>query len=389
LRKRFVRVLTVTGHYLPGYKGGGPIKTIKNLFDRVGKEIAFKLITSDRDLGSDIPYLDVKHDTWNTVGNAKVFYSQAGLVGFKQIARIIREKDYDVLYLNSFFSLRFSILPLLIAKLLRQKVIIGVRGEFSDGALSIKPFKKRIYINLFKTFQLYRGIVFQASSEYEAADIQKILGYRSNVFIAENIGSQEFTNNMVQRTLGPLNAVFVSRISPMKNLLVALEILKDVKQPLTYHIYGPIEDQSYWKRCEEVINTLPHHIKAEYKGVLKPADVVKTMANYNLFFMPTKGENYGHVITEALCAGLPLLIADTTPWRNLQAQSIGWDLPLNEPGRFSEILDQLAVIPAGEYLIMREIVLAWAKDKFSQSDAVEANLNMFRYAYEKGIKSDV
>jgi len=32
---------------------------------------------------------------------------------------------------------------------------------------------------------------------------------------------------------------------------------------------------------------------------------------------------------------------------------------------------------------MRENVLAWAKHKFSQQDAIEANIAMFRYSYEK------
>ena len=108
-----------------------------------------------------------------------------------------------------------------------------------------------------------------------------------------------------------------------------------------------------------------------------------TLSAYDMFFMPTKGENYGHVIAEALCAGLPILIADTTPWRNLQEQGIGWDLPLNDPNAFSTAIDQLALMPAEQHVQMRETVLAWAKNKFSQRDAIDANIAMFRYAYEK------
>jgi|TARA_Y100000296_G_C5178472_1_gene261647 hypothetical protein len=99
-----VRVLTLTGQYLPGYKGGGPIKTIKNLFDQAGDEITFKLITSDRDLGDTAPYTSVICGAWNQVGNASVFYAQAGKTGYAQITRQLRTKDYDIVYLNSFFS---------------------------------------------------------------------------------------------------------------------------------------------------------------------------------------------------------------------------------------------------------------------------------------------
>lgn len=376
-------ILTFTGFYLPGYKGGGPIKTIKNLFDLADDEIIFKLITSDRDLGDKKPYASVTCGAWNQVSTASVFYAQPGKTGYAQIAHQLRAKDYDVVYLNSFFSPRFSFFPLLLAKALRQKVVLGPRGEFSEGALPLKPFKKRVFISVFKLLGLHRGTVFQASSDYEANDIRRALGLKVDIFVAEDIGAQEFAEQMPRREEGPLKAVFISRISPKKNLLAALEILMKVQQPLTYDIYGPIEDVDYWRDCEKVIAALPPHIQVQHKGSLNPDDVVKTLENYDVFFFPTKGENYGHVIAEALCSGLPIVIADTTPWRNLQQQGIGWDLPLNNPGAFSVVLDELAAMPPEQHYQMRQDVLIWAKHKFSQRDVIEANIAMFKYALEK------
>ena len=377
-----LKVLTFTGHYLPGYKGGGPIKTIKNLFDQAGDEITFTLITSDRDLGDTTPYTSVTCGAWNQVGNASVFYAQPGKTGYAQIARQLRAKDYDVVYLNSFFSPRFSFVPLLLAKALRQKVVLGPRGEFSEGALSLKSAKKRVFINMFKLLGLHRGTVFQASSNYEAEDIRRALGANVDIRVAEDIGAQEFAGHLNPRQSGPLNAIFVSRISPKKNLLAAIEMLQKVQQPLVYDIYGPIEDQDYWRDCEKAITALPQHIQVQHKGTLNPNEVVKTLEKYDVFFFPTKGENYGHVIAEALCAGVPIVISDTTPWRNLQTLGIGWDLPLNQPGAFSKALDELALLSPEKYHQLRLNVLAWAKTKFSQRDAIEANIAMFKYTLE-------
>ena len=80
---------------------------------------------------------------------------------------------------------------------------------------------------------------------------------------------------------------------------------------------------------------------------------------------------------------LPVLIADTTPWRNLKEQGIGWDLPLNNLDAFSDVLDELAVMSARDYRTLRARVLSWAKEKFSRRDAIEANIALFKYAYEK------
>jgi len=377
-----LNILTFTGHYLPGYKGGGPIKTIKNLFDQTGSFVSYKLITSNRDLGDTLPYNSIDHNVWNKVGNAEVFYVQSGSIGYKQVTKILFEKNYDLIYLNSFFSPTFSVLPLIIAKTLRQKVIVGPRGEFSEGALSLKSRKKNTFIKLYKLLNLHRGTIYQASSIYEAEDIKRVLGSDMDIVIAEDISAQEFAKNIAIREQ-IIKAVFISRISPMKNLGFALEILKSVQKPLVYDIYGPIEDQSYWRHCQSIIADLPSHIDVQYKGELTPEQVVPTLSSYDFFFMPTKGENYGHVIAEALCAGLPLLISDATPWRNLSEQGLGWDLSLDNPSTFSNAINKLALMSNDDHYEMRKNVLKWARNKFSQRDAIEANIAMFEYAANK------
>ena len=60
----------------------------------------------------------------------------------------------------------------------------------------------------------------------------------------------------------------------------------------------------------------------------------ESLAKNDLFFFPAHGENYGHVIAEAMAAGCPVLISDQTAWRNLEEKGAGWDLPLDAPGRF-------------------------------------------------------
>lgn len=383
MRSKRLSVLVFSRFFLPGFKGGGPIKTVRNLFEGTGDELSFRLVTSDRDLGDKQPYTAVSRGKWIRCGLADVFYVSPRLYGCWQALRILLVGSDNIIYLNSFFSMRFSVLPLIVAKLLAKGVVLGPRGEFSAGALKQKRVKKKLFIAVYKFLGFHKGTVFQGSSIYEAEDIVRVLGRGVDVQIAEDIGGQQFALNTPVRSEKTLNVVFVSRISPMKNILFALEALRRVKESVKYSIYGPVEDRHYWSQCEAVIATLPPHIHVHYCGLLQSECVVNTMSSYDLFFMPSEGENYGHAIAEALCAGLPVLISDTTPWRHLQQQGVGWDLPNENPADFSAVLDQLAIMPAQEHYEMRQRVLAWAKDKFSQRDAIDANLAMFRYAYKK------
>ena len=101
-------ILCFVAHYLPGYRSGGPVRTITNLVDHLGDEFDIRIVTRDRDFLEDQSYPDVWVDDWNTVGNAQVFYASTGMLSLPLIARLLRQTPHDLLYLNSFFWLSYK-----------------------------------------------------------------------------------------------------------------------------------------------------------------------------------------------------------------------------------------------------------------------------------------
>ena len=69
------KILILVGYYLPGYKAGGPLRTISNIVDDLGGDFEFWIVTRDRDLGDDVPYTCVSVNKWLAVGKARVFYA--------------------------------------------------------------------------------------------------------------------------------------------------------------------------------------------------------------------------------------------------------------------------------------------------------------------------
>ena len=49
-------ILTITHYFQPGYKAGGPIRSLANFVEWLSGEFEIKIITSDRDLGDTQPY---------------------------------------------------------------------------------------------------------------------------------------------------------------------------------------------------------------------------------------------------------------------------------------------------------------------------------------------
>jgi glycosyltransferase involved in cell wall biosynthesis len=101
------------------------------------------------------------------------------------------------------------------------------------------------------------------------------------------------------------------------------------------------------------------------------------MSNYHLFFFPTRGENYGHVIHEALLAGCPILISDQTPWQNPKEKGIGWNIPLNKEQEFIKALEYMISLSRNEFRKMsksaREYGIRISKDK----KVIQQNIELF------------
>lgn len=320
-----MRVLVFLSYYLPGFKGGGPIRTIENMVDAFRGVIDFYIVTRDRDLGSDAAYNNIEYNKWNKINNAFVRYMPLKSYRYNILRAILFKDDYCILYLNSFFSFFDSIFPLIIIRFSRsfnKKIILAPRGEFSEGALGINKIKKELFIKISKILSLHRRIVWQASSEKEERDIKKIYN-SANVVVAPdlifNFPVDYFDNQLKMIADRPIDecyikAVFISRISPKKNLLFLLEVLSDVKANVSLEIFGPKEDEQYWDVCERKIKSLPSNIQCHYKGTLYPNEVTDRLVKYDLFLFPTFGENFGHVIFESLVSGTPVFISDQTPW---------------------------------------------------------------------------
>ena len=375
-----MKILLSTGFYLPGYKGGGPIRTIANMLEKLGNDIHFSLITADRDLGDESAYRGITSDGWQQLGRAQVYYASPGMGWLWRLMKVIQAFDGAAMHLNSFFSFRFSILPLIYWRMLKpgRPVIVGPRGEFSQGALALKSPKKRAFIALTKAVGLYRGVIWHASTEHEADDIRRVMGNKAQIRVAVDIACPPPDLVMQPRQAGsPLRLVFLSRISPKKNLLDAIQMLRRVQSPVVFDIYGPAEDAAYWSSCQAAARQLPAHVQFNYCGALYPAQVPETMARYDLFYLPTLGENFGHVIAEALGCGLPVLIADTTPWRDLAQQKLGWDLPLSQPEQFVAAIESCSRMPAADYDAWRHSIRAWALANIGNDEAVEQTRQLF------------
>lgn len=349
-------ILIFNEYYLPGYKAGGPIRSISNLVSWLGDEFVFKIITKDRDSFEEQAYEGIKVNDWNRVEQAVAYYMRKEGIGMNHIFKLLKNTEYDAVYLNSFFNIWFSFFPLLLLAwgigFNKKKILLAPRGELSEGALDQKTAKKKMFIWLVKVLGIHKKINWQATNEEEKKEIKKRIGVSTErIHIASNLPPKinEQTVAKVDKEAGELKMVYLSRVTPKKNLYYALNVLKQIrKKNIAYDIYGIIDDQKYWAKCKNIIESLPVNVTVRYKGVIDHKKVLPTLANYHVFFFPTKGENFGHAIYEAMIAGTPVLISNKTPWRNLQEKKLGWDYALDKKEKFAQTITELTKLAKKE-----------------------------------------
>lgn len=381
------KILTLTSFYKPSFKAGGPVKTIANMVDQL-ELFKFFIVSRDRDLGDSEAFPNIQFNRWHKLDGADVLYATPDKLTIKHMSEMIQHCQFDVLYLNSFFDPVFTIKPLIARRLgLIEScpIVLAPRGEFSTGALAIKSFKKKLYIKFASLLGLYNNIIWQASSELEKKDIIAALNVDpSSIFVAKDLPSKI----SMSESFFPLEPnetcklVFLSRISPKKNLDFALQVLEKVESSLVFDIYGPIEDNEYWQVCLRLIQQLPSNIQVNYRGSMTPDQVANVFSGYDLFFFPTRGENYGHVIAESLSAGTPVLLSDQTPWQDLAKYNMGWDLPL-EVDAFAHKIEKVAEMDAQSRLSWRHQVAINSVSKINNDQDISDNIELFQFAMEK------
>ena len=324
-----MKILIIYDYFYPAYKSGGISQSLFNLFNELESDMEVEVLCGKRDLDGS----KLKYDNYLS----KVHYSSR--LGVLKNLYKSNLSSSDSIYLNGVFSPFFFVLPLLYFKLFHNnkvKLVIAPRGMLQQGALRIRSRKKNIYLYVLKLLGFFKNIRWLATDEQEYQDIVTFAGKNASVCFANDVPKKPF--ELPSFTIkNQLQIIFLSLITEKKNLHLIIESLMVYSKEIIFHIYGPVKDNNYWKKCQLLIKKLPGNVTIEYMGSIMPDQVQKTMTEYHSLILPSKGENFGHAIYEALSVGRPVIISSNTPWKNLYSKSCGWNVDLN----YESVLDAL------------------------------------------------
>jgi glycosyltransferase involved in cell wall biosynthesis len=365
--------------YLPGTKAGGPVRSIYSLISLLKNDLDIRLITTNCDLGSNESYKEIKANEWITKEGVQYYYFSKEHLTKDNLKALLKSTNSDIIYLNSFWSYWFSIFIVELKNKgeLNAEVVLAPRGMLGKGALNIKSLKKKIYISLSKARNFYRNIHFHATNTQEESDIRQFYP-KATITVLQNVNTAMPVHLEKEKKPGQLSLFYLSRVSKVKNLHFALDVLSKVeKYMVEYTIYGNIEEENYWEQCKEQIRKLPSHIKVHYKGELEFHKVQEVIARHHYLFLPTTNENFGHSIVESLMSGCPVIISDQTPWSDVEEHKAGYSFDINSTGKFVNALEDSAALNAKEYSLQSKAAIDYINKKINLSLIHKSYLHLF------------
>ena len=192
------------------------------------------------------------------------------------------------------------------------KVIISPHGMLDPESFAINSWKKKIALFTYQGIVLKKANLIIVNSKKEKKNVQKKIKHPKITIIVHGIVIKKIKR---KKNKDLINSVYFSKIHPIKNLLKLVQAWSFSKKLKNFKlsILGEIDDINYFNKINTIIKNSKN---ISFLGKIKKNKILN-LSTYDVFILPSKSENFGLAVLEALNAGLYLILNKSLPWKNL------------------------------------------------------------------------
>ena len=244
--------------------------------------------------GDNVDYYDTEDFKYNKLSLLKMFW------------KVMRCKT--LCYLPAHGNLK-KVFPVVycLSVLFHVKIHYFVVGGWLDGYLQNLPHHRRKLARIAGIHVETRKLESSLKELYGFENVDIFPNFRFFSYDLDKYDSDAASHNGEG---GKLNVAFVSRVEQSKGL----DTLVEVTEMLSARGYsGKITFDFYGQKRDDFFDThMSGKQMLEYKGVLRPDEVLDTLSNYDALIFPTHydGEGCPGILVEALSVGLPIIASD-------------------------------------------------------------------------------
>ncbi len=265
-------------------------------------------------------------------------------------------------------------------------LIVSPRGTFSPVALARSKRIKKTFWWLKQRAAVEQAKVLHATCEQEYHDI-RAFGLKQPVAIIPNgvdvPDLAPVASGARQKTL-----LFLGRIHPIKGLeelLDAWDALADEHRDWKLVIAGsdPVAHEAELRRKTEALK-LP---RVSFTGPLYRDAKHRAYQAADLYVLPSKTENFGHTVAEALARAVPVVTTTGTPWGPVVGHNCGWCVEPTASGLIRGLRNALNASDE-ERSAMGANGRAWMQDDFSWAAVADQMAHIYSWAAGRSAAPD-
>ena len=261
----------------------------------------------------------------------------------------------NILWVNGLWD-PICLLAIMASILFKSKVLVQPKGALDSPGLSKHKTIKKIIIYFLRKYK--SKILFIYTSELEKKSFLCLglnnvsrFTYYSN--LNRSLKDKDFYPSPDSKSL---NIVFLSRLDPKKGLLESLLELSHNPPEciLRIDIYGD-GDSEYVDELKRI--KYSRNIQVSFKGWIAEKSL-EFYDNYHYFWLPTKYENFGISVLEAISFGCPILTTRESSWENIVEYNCG--LIKKDTETWAHFFDRAIEKYSKEALVLRRNALGLA-----------------------------
>ena len=287
-----------------------------------------------------------------------------------------QHNGYDIYHANGIWTYP-TFKTIRTARKQDKPCVVTIHGMLNSNALKMTSFKKQLFLKLFQKRDLNSIACIHATSEYEAECI-KALGIKTPISVIPN-GVVDYGFRHTYSNDGIIRFGFVGRTDPVKNIDVLLEVwhkLGNKTKFCTLTIIGGGNDHEYLKNLHNFVEE--HNIcNIEFTGLLPKDKALQKMAKLDYLILPSRSENFGMVIPEALRMGIPCIATKGAPWEELNTHNCGWWINGNKES-ISDAIECAITTSSDDYKLMANNAINLVKEKYSIEKTVEELIKLYK-----------
>ena len=252
------------------------------------------------------------------------------------------KNNFDIIHQHGIF-VPLSILTIFFRRW--SKIIISPHGYLEPDKLKVSKIKKKIVLYLYENYNLKKANCIIACSKKEAISLRNY-GLKQPIGIIPNGIDNSMLETKISKTekssfkkkynINPDKKVllFFARIHPWKGLSLFLKVIFDLQNAFRENnwIFLVIGTDELNHKSELTTYINKKHISDIVK-IIEPQYDNNRIIAYDIascFVLPSKGENFGISVIEALSRSVPVITTKNTPWRELETNDCGWWVDRNE-----------------------------------------------------------